>query len=100
VEVGYSLPFGAQRGEERGALFGNVAGGWQVLSWLQPELELNYEHTYTTSSAGGSDVLAVTGGFVVPFGEERLISVGMQYATWGRRLEQSASGIAILKWTL
>ena len=100
VEVGYSLPFGAQRQEQRGTLFGNLAGGWEVFTWLQPEVELNYEHSYTAGGTEGSDVLAVTGGFVVPFGEDRLISVGMQCATWGRHAGQTAGGIAILKWTL
>jgi len=97
AELGYSFPFGSKRGDERGTLFANLAGGWQVLPWLQPELELNYERSYEAGSAPNASCLYVTGGVVAPFGAGYRISAGVQYAAWGRHTGQSVSGAVAFK---
>lgn len=97
AELGYSLPFGSKRGDDRGTLFANLAGGWQVLPWLQPELELNYERSYEAGSEPGSRCLYVTGGVVVPFGAGYRIIAGVQHAVWGQHTGQSMSGALAFK---
>ena len=98
AELGYSLPFGSERGDERGTLFANLAGGWQVLPWLQPEVELNYEHSYEASSTPDADLLYLTGGVVAPFGKGYRVAAGAQYAVWGRHTGQSVTGTVAFKW--
>jgi hypothetical protein len=98
AEVGYSLPFGSERGDERGALVVNLAGGWQVLRWLQPELELNFQRSYEASPEADGDLLCVTGGVVAPFGEGYRITAGVQYAAWGRHTGQFVDASLAFKW--
>jgi hypothetical protein len=97
AEAGYSLPFGSERGDERGTFFANLAGGWQVLPWLQPELELNYEHAYEVGPDPDANCLYVTGGVVAPFGKGYRITGGVQYAVWGRHTGQSVAGTVAFK---
>jgi hypothetical protein len=97
AELGYSLPFGAKRGDERGTLFANLAGGWQLRPWLQPELELNYGHDYEASPTPATDLLCVTAGIVAPFGEGYRITAGARYAAWGRHTGQSVAATAAFK---
>jgi hypothetical protein len=97
AELGYSLPFGSKRGDDRGTLFANLAGGWQVLPWLQPELELNYERSYEAGPEREVRCLYVTGGVVAPFGAGYRITAGVQYAAWGQHTGQSINGAVAFK---
>lgn len=97
AELGFSLPFGPDRGDERGTLFANLAGGWQALPWLQPTLELNYERSYEASAAPDAQLLCVTGGIIAPFGDGYRLSLGAQYAAWGRHTGQFVNGILAFK---
>lgn len=59
----------------------NLAVGYQVTRWFQPELELNYQATLGPTA----HVLAVTAGLVVPWGAgQRVVAAAQQsVATWG-----------------
>jgi hypothetical protein len=98
AEVGFSLPFGGARGDERGILFANLAGGWQVLPWLQPEVELNYQRSYQASPEPAGDLLCATGGVVAPFGKGYRVAAGAQYAAWGRHTGQFVGATLAFKW--
>ena len=97
ADVGYSLPFGEHRQDARGALGANVAAGYQVLDWLQPEIEFNYEHEFV-DDAPGADVYAVTGGAILNLGEHFFLLAGVQQALAGRNVDKGASVLLTLKW--
>lgn len=97
LELGCSLPFAGDREGERGAGFANLAGGWQVAPWLQPELELNYEHA-VHAAGPPSDVLFVTAGVLAPLGERYRLAAGLSCAVWGRHTGQELSATAAFKW--
>lgn len=81
LEVGYSLALGSERANAQGVMVGNVALGYHLLEWLQPELEFNHAHEL----AVGADAsrLAVTGGVVIPWGDGHRVTAGLQQAIWG-----------------
>ncbi|MFH0937662.1 MAG: transporter [Planctomycetota bacterium] len=88
AEVGYSLPFGGKRSDARGTFTANLAAGYQVLRWLQPEVELNYVKDFVKSD---SESFSVTGGLVMPVNDRLRVNVGVQQAVWGRAADQSTS---------
>lgn len=98
AEIGASVPFGARRGSARGTLFANVAAGWHVRPWLQPELELNYERAWSAGPTPGPESLSVTAGVVAPFGDGYRIVAGAQYAVWGRHTAQTVAATVAFKW--
>jgi hypothetical protein len=90
ADVGFSLPFGEHLEGTRGIANADLAGGYQVLSWLQPELELNYAHTFM-AGAGDQDVVATTIGLVMPIDERLRIDTGVQQGLWGRNADRMTS---------
>lgn len=88
ADVGYALPFGDRKGSARGTFNADVAGGYQVLPWLQPELEFNYNHDFI-ADAYDANVVAVTGGLVMPIDERLRINVGIQQGIWGENSDRS-----------
>ena len=98
AELGASAPFGARRGAARGALFANVAAGWQLLPWLQPELELHYDRAWSAGATPDAELLGVTGGVVAPFGEGYRLAAGVQCAVWGRHAARTAAATVAFKW--
>lgn len=98
AELGVAVPFGARRGDARGTMFANVAAGWQLLPWLQPELELHYERAWSAGPTPDADLLGVTGGVVAPFGEGYRLAAGVHYAVWGRHAGQTAAATVAFKW--
>lgn len=86
-ELGYSLPFGDGRGTARGSLFAHAALGYQVLPWLQPEVEIHYSKDFVSEGEAGQG-LAVTTGLVLPVHERLRIQGGGQWDLWGRNTDQ------------
>ena len=97
AEAGYSLPFGENRDNSRGVLSGNLAAGYQVLSWLQPELELNYSREYL-DRGDEPEVLAGTAGLVMPLNDRLRVNFGVQEELWGRNTDQATSFFLGIKW--
>jgi hypothetical protein len=86
-EIGYSFPFGDARGRARGSLSLNLAMGYQVWSWLQPELEMNFSKDFV-SEGEAAQVLALAAGLVMPVHERLQIHLGVQQGIWGRNADQ------------
>ncbi|MCU0691742.1 MAG: hypothetical protein MUF54_10105, partial [Polyangiaceae bacterium] len=91
-ELGGAVPLGADREDADGVVLGNVAAGYHVLDWLQPEVELNYERH--VSVGPDPEVLAVTMGVVAPWGEGNRVTAGVQQAIWGRHAS-AFTGVSI-----
>ncbi|MER2520336.1 MAG: transporter [Bdellovibrionales bacterium] len=90
IDAGFALPFGDRKGAARGTFNSDLAGGYQALPWLQPELELNYSRDFI-SAADDSEVLAVTAGLVMPISERLRINTGIQQAFWGRNTDKTTT---------
>ncbi len=96
VAAGYSLPFGGKRRDARGTLTADAALGYQLFSWLQPEMELNYGHDLVAAGAD-SDCLAVTAGLVMPVTGRMRVNLGVQQGVWGRNADQATSLLCSVK---
>jgi hypothetical protein len=88
-DLGYACPFGGPREAHRGTLSANAALGYHVTPWLQPEIELNYAHDFVRG--GDSDMLAVTGGFIICASEHLRLGVGVQQGVAGRNADRSTA---------
>jgi hypothetical protein len=56
----------------------NGAVGYQALPWLQPELELNYQHEIETGEEQDEQVLWTTAALVLPIDPVRIL-VGARF---------------------
>jgi len=99
AEAGRLQPVGGGAGAERGAWFGGAGLGWQVAPWLQPALEVTYQHAL---AAGGPDArcLALTAGALLPLSGELGLSLGVQRAVWGRNTVQHTAAMLAVKLSL
>ena len=95
ADLGYSLPFGDDTDGARGSAGFNVALGYQLNDWLQPELELNYAHDFL-SGGSDSDTIALTGGFIICLSENMRLDVGVQRVMAGRNTDAGTSAIVAL----
>jgi hypothetical protein len=81
AELGWSSRVAAAAGDDLGLLVANLALGCQVLPWLQPELELNYQHEVEGGLAPDERVLWASAGVVLPVSPARIV-VGMRVPVW------------------
>ena len=81
AEVGWSSRLGAGRGDDVGLLAVNLAVGLQVAPWLQPEVELNYQHEVEQGPEADERILWGTAGLVVPLPPARVV-VGARFPLW------------------
>jgi len=95
-EVAWATPFSGDAGGLRSVAQVNAAVGWQVTSWLQPELELNYQ----AAIGPGSQVLTATAGVVAPFGAGNRVVAAVQHAVWGQNATQTSGAILAFKTAL
>ena len=93
IDSGYVLPFGDEREDSRGDFLSDLAFGYQVNQWLQPEVELNYAHGYVHNDTD-SDSLAITAGFIMNVAENWRIDLGAQQALYGRNSDSYTSLVA------
>ena len=96
VDIGYALPFGDKREDNRGTLKSDIAVGYQVLPWLQPEVELNYSRNFLAND-NDQEVIATTVGLVMPINERIRVNTGVQQGIWGRNTDKAASLYAAVK---
>ena len=90
ADFGFSLPFGEKRREARGTFDANAAVGYQLLDWIQPEVEVNYAHD-TVRAEPDADVIAVTVGVILPIAEHWRIDAGVQQVVSARNADKSTS---------
>jgi len=83
AELGFSAPFAGHTSNDVGLLVCNVAVGYQVFPWLQPELELNYQHEVELGEERDERVLWATAALVIPVDGVRLL-VGGRVPVWSR----------------
>lgn len=95
-DIGFALPFGSKRENARGAFNTNLALGYQILPWLQPEVELNYSHDYLADE-NDAQVLAVTAGFIMPISETLRLNVGVQQGLWGENADKATTILTAVK---
>jgi len=90
ADIGYALPLGNKRENARGTFNADVAVGYQWLSWLQPEVELNYGHDFLTDE-DDSEGLATTVGLVMPVNDQYRVNLGVQQGLWGRNSDKATT---------
>ena len=96
IDVGYALPFGDKREDARGTLNSDIAVGYQILPWLQPEVELNYSRNFLAND-NDQEVIATTVGLVMPINERVRVNTGVQQGLWGRNTDKATSLYAAVK---
>jgi hypothetical protein len=84
VDAGYALPIGEKRGDRRGSWIGDVAIGYQLTFWFQPEVEFNYSHDRVASPGGDSELFALTVGAILNLSSSLRLDLGVQQALYGR----------------
>jgi hypothetical protein len=95
AELALTLPLG---GGAAGLLWGgcgNVAVGYEVVSWLQPFAEVNYDVQH---DGDAHQRLALTGGLNLSARSGARLLLGIQHAVWGRGVPQTTAGLVALKW--
>lgn len=92
ADLGYSLPLGSKRDDDRGELTANIGVGYQVADWIKPVVELNYGREFIRG-ATNPDLLAVTVGAVMPLGDDWRVAAGVQRGIYGRSEEKGLAGI-------
>lgn len=96
AELGLSAPVGARASNDVGLLVCNLAAGYQVLPWLQPELELNYQHEIELGEQPDERVLWATAALVVPVDAVRVV-VGARFPVWVRDASVGPMATAAVK---
>jgi hypothetical protein len=96
TELGFSAPVGARTSNDVGLLVCNAAVGYQALPWLQPELELNYQHEIELGAQPDERVLWATAALVIPVDSVRLL-VGGRFPVWARDAEVGPMATAAAK---
>ncbi len=95
-DVGYALPIGNKREAARGTLQADVALGYQVKAWLQPELELNYSRDLLANE-DDAQVLAVTVGLIMPLDATLRVNIGVQQGIWGENADKATTLVTAVK---
>ncbi|WP_310598623.1 transporter [Desulfobulbus sp.] len=95
-DIGFALPFGSKRENARGTFNADLALGYQVLPWLQPEVELNYGHDYLTGE-NDAQIMAVTAGLVMPIDDTLRVNIGVQQGVWGESADKATTLISAVK---
>ena len=94
VNLGYNTPLAHSKrtNDYYGTAHANFAAGYQVLMWLQPEVELIYLHDF-----GGhgltANLVSVVLGFIMPVGDHWRFETGVQQDVLGSNKPQTTSGI-------
>ena len=96
VDVGYALPWGEKSDRARGTFRADGAVGYQILPWLQPEIELNYSHGFFVVD-NDKEVVAVTAGLVMPLTDRLRVNTGVQQGLWGRNADNATCLYAAVK---
>ena len=87
LDIGYSLPLGEERKNERGALTVNTALGYHYTFWFQPEVEINFGHDFRKTEED-SEFMAVTIGAIVIFPPRIRLDLGVQQVVYGQSTDQ------------
>lgn len=95
LEGGASLPLSGA-GTDVGMGYLAVGTGLQLLDWLQPTLEVAYQHAIESPGPDAA-LLTVTVGAVLPLGGGYGAALGVQHAAWGRNTGQFTAATLMVK---
>jgi hypothetical protein len=96
AELGLVVPLGGQRGDDVGTVVANLAVGHQLTPWVQPALELNYQHGFEAGPAPDEEALWATAAAVVPVAPARLV-VGMRWPLHARHVAAGPAAVLAFK---
>ena len=96
AEVGFSAPVAPGASSDVGLLVCNAAVGYQALPWLQPEVEINYQHEIERGEERDERVLWATAALVIPLETVRLL-VGGRFPVWARDTAAGPMATAAVK---
>ncbi len=96
VELGFAATVGAPVADDVGLLVCNAAVGWQLLPWLQPEIELNWQHEIELGPRPDERVLWATAALVLPLDPVRLV-VGGRLPVWSAGTDVGPTVTAAVK---
>jgi len=99
LDSGCQFPFGQKRGDFRGSWETNAAIGYQICSWIQPAIELNYCHDFYVSNAD-SDTWGCTAELILSAHERYRIDIGFQNILAGRSTDQTMSAVVAVTFFL
>jgi hypothetical protein len=86
-------PRGRRRPRAARERTGQLAVGYHVRHWLQPELELNYQASF----GADAHAVAVTVGVVVPWGGGHRIVAAVQQGVFGWNTPPTTGGVLAYK---
>ena len=91
---GYTVPLAhAERTDNSAGTYDlNFALGYQVFSWLQPEIEVLWAQEFQKHGKGAK-VLSVVAGVVMPIHDHMRIDLGIQQDIAGSNTDQTTTGI-------
>lgn len=87
-EGGFGLPLGEHREDSRALVNVNMALGYQLTGWLQPEVELNYGKNFFDQAAD-EEFLAATIGAIMNLAPSARLDVGVQRVFYGENTNRS-----------
>jgi hypothetical protein len=96
LEIGFSAPLQRAGSNDVGLLVCNGAVGYQALPWLQPALELNYQHEIETGEERDEQVLWTTAALVLPLDPVRVL-VGARFPVLARNAAVGPMATAAVK---
>ncbi|HUW34272.1 MAG TPA: transporter [Planctomycetota bacterium] len=86
ADIGYSYYVNAGNARRKGRASTSVALGYQVLDWLQPEVELGYFYAIGLN-APDQQGFTVAGGVIMPVSDSVRIDFGAQHVVVGRNTD-------------
>lgn len=86
LDVGYEA-FVGDRSDSLGGLGANLALGYFLVSWFQPQVEIHYGHDFARIGSDAS-LFAVTVGAVAPLSDALCARVGLRQGIAGRNADQ------------
>ncbi len=95
AELALTLPLGAGAGGLLLGGCGNLAVGYEIVSWLQPFAEANYD---LQRDGDTHQRLALTAGINLSAQGGARLLFGVQHAVWGRGVPETTAGLVALKW--
>ena len=95
AELALTLPVGAGAGALLWGGCGNLAVGYEIVSWLQPFAEANYD---LQRDGDTHQRLALTAGINLSAQSGARLLLGVQHAVWGRGVPETTAGLVALKW--
>jgi hypothetical protein len=96
AELGWSVPIRPDGTDDVGLLLATLALGYQVLPWLQPEVELGYQHEIERGPAPDERVLWCGAGLVLPVTPVRVV-IGARFPAWQRHAAAGPTATAAVK---